>query len=169
MPGGGRRGPPPKPTALKILSGNPGRRPLPENEPKPDMVTLDDLNPPADLPIAGVEKWHELKIELSRLGLLTKIDVGQFEMYCRFWALFKQNMQFIEDKGCVVPIKDSKGRVKQIKKLPHVSIAMEAAEKCISLAREMGMTPAARTRIQVTSNVVDEDEIKRMDNKYFGW
>ena len=30
------RGRKPKPTALKVLEGNPGKRPLNENEPKPE-------------------------------------------------------------------------------------------------------------------------------------
>jgi hypothetical protein len=42
----GRRGPPPQPTKLRLLSGDPGKRPLPRAEPqpiglpqKPDFVT----------------------------------------------------------------------------------------------------------------------------------
>jgi hypothetical protein len=31
----GRRGPPPQPTKLRLLSGNPGKRPLPRAEPQP--------------------------------------------------------------------------------------------------------------------------------------
>ena len=31
-------GPPPKPTKLKLLAGNPGKRPLNENEPEPEAV-----------------------------------------------------------------------------------------------------------------------------------
>jgi hypothetical protein len=35
-------GPPPKPTALKLLEGNPGRQKLPKNEPQPtELPTLD--------------------------------------------------------------------------------------------------------------------------------
>jgi hypothetical protein len=30
-----RTGRPPKPTALKLMTGNPGRRPLPKDEPAP--------------------------------------------------------------------------------------------------------------------------------------
>ena len=32
------RGRKPKPTHLKVLAGNPGKRPLPKNEPKPKPI-----------------------------------------------------------------------------------------------------------------------------------
>jgi hypothetical protein len=31
-------GPKPKPTSLKLVQGNPGKRPIPEDEPKPEVV-----------------------------------------------------------------------------------------------------------------------------------
>ena len=34
----GRRGPAPKPTAIKILEGNPGKQKLNHNEPKPPTI-----------------------------------------------------------------------------------------------------------------------------------
>jgi hypothetical protein len=33
----GHRGPPPKPTALKLIAGNPGKKALPKDEPKPKV------------------------------------------------------------------------------------------------------------------------------------
>ena len=38
------RGPPPKPTYLRILEGNPSKRPLNRNEPQPPPV--ETLDPP---------------------------------------------------------------------------------------------------------------------------
>jgi phage terminase small subunit len=78
------RGRKPKPTHLKVLSGNPGRRPLPESEPKPQPVA-----PPCPdwLPEEARAKWDELAPELERLGLLTAVDGPAFAMTLLHYAL----------------------------------------------------------------------------------
>ena len=59
----GRR---PKPTHLKVISGNPGKRPLNLHEPKPApaMPTC-----PAHLNPSAKEEWKRLARQLYHLGL----------------------------------------------------------------------------------------------------
>lgn len=65
------RGRRPKPTRMKLLTGNPGKRPMNESEPKPDAVIPDC---PVQLgPVAQAE-WHRLAQELATLKLLTNLD-----------------------------------------------------------------------------------------------
>ena len=82
MPRGGARsrsGPPPKPTALKLVEGNPGRRPLNENEPKPPLATL---KPPTWLDADGRKVWRQLAPGYHALGLLTELGVEAFAHAC---------------------------------------------------------------------------------------
>ena len=82
MPRGGARsrsGPPPKPTALKILEGNPGRRPINLNEPKPPLATL---KPPTWLDADGRRVWRQLAPGYHALGLLTELGVEAFAHAC---------------------------------------------------------------------------------------
>ena len=74
-----KRGRKPTPSALKLLKGNPGRRPLPENEPK---VAEPLGNAPADWPVKGKVLWHEIANTIP-LGIATKADRIVFEILVR--------------------------------------------------------------------------------------
>ncbi len=78
-------GPPPKPTALRILEGNPSKRPLPVNEPKPMGIA----ERPAWLRPEGVAVWDELAPRLGRVGLLTPVDADQFGVFCTELAAYR--------------------------------------------------------------------------------
>ena len=74
------RGRRPKPTALKKLEGNPGKRPLNELEPVPPVASL--RCPNYLLPEARKE-WRRLAPILMNLGLLTAADAVPFAGYCQ--------------------------------------------------------------------------------------
>ena len=61
----------PKPTALKKLEGNPGKRKLNTKEPMPGKGMPDC--PKWLLPEAKKE-WERLCVKLSEIGVLTEID-----------------------------------------------------------------------------------------------
>ena len=68
--GGGRK---PQPTALKELKGNPGRRPLNEDEPKPEVHLP---GPPSHLSPAARREWRRAGAFLVEMGLMTDLDVA---------------------------------------------------------------------------------------------
>ena len=74
-------GPRPQPTAKKKLHGNPGRRPLPENEPEPRM---EDGIPgaPDHLDALGKKEWDRMAAELYPIGVMTVVDRTALEAYC---------------------------------------------------------------------------------------
>jgi len=55
------RGRRPKPTRLKMLTGNPGKRPLNPNEPRPE-ATIPDA--PAELSAGARAEWDRLAADL---------------------------------------------------------------------------------------------------------
>ena len=71
-----------KPTQLKIIQGNPGRRPLNRHEPKPSG----DAAMPYHLNGRAAAIWEELAPELRRLGLLTSVDARMFAVLCDLLA-----------------------------------------------------------------------------------
>ena len=58
----------PKPTALKVLQGNPGKRAINHNEPKPPM---EPVTPPDWLPDEGKTIFYELAAVLKPMHVLT--------------------------------------------------------------------------------------------------
>ena len=60
------RGRKPKPTALKALEGNPGKRPLNEHEPVPPKATL---RCPAWLEAEAKKEWKRLIIFIKQIVL----------------------------------------------------------------------------------------------------
>ena len=69
------RGRPPKPTAVKELEGNPGKRPLNKNEPKPKQTAP---KCPSWLEPDAKKEWRRLSKELESMGLLTEVDMAVF-------------------------------------------------------------------------------------------
>lgn len=78
------RGRRPKPTLVKERAGNPGKRALPKNEPKPAAST----KRPRWLTVGGRKVWDEYAARLQGLGLLSEID-ETFAHWCELAAQFR--------------------------------------------------------------------------------
>ena len=136
----GRR---PKPTAIKKMMGNPGKRPLNENEPQPTGVPK---CPKMFLsPLARAE-WRRVSKELATLGLLTNVDRAAMTIYCAAWARWVEAQENVKKFGEV--IKTHNGNPIQN---PYRAIANRAEETMLKAAAEFGMTPSARSRISVST------------------
>ncbi|MEC9367514.1 MAG: phage terminase small subunit P27 family [Pseudomonadota bacterium] len=133
------RGRKPKPTRLKTLAGNPGKRKLNHDEPKPPPAVPDC---PPELGPAAQKEWGRLVGDLSRLGLLTNLDRTALATYCNAYALWSEAIEQIGKFGSV--IKSPKGYPIQN---PYLAIANRQAEIMMRIAAEFGFTPAARSRI----------------------
>lgn len=140
----GIRGPAPKPTAVKILQGKPGHRPLPANEPRPATGRLPSA--PRFLGDEARKEWKRLAPRLHAVGLLTEADHDALALYCETWAMWKRAEEQVRRKGEVV--KTTNGNVIQN---PYLAIANRAKRDALLLLREFGMTPSARSRVNVGS------------------
>lgn len=140
----GRRGPPPEPTALKLLKGNPGKRAINHDEPQPAKAEKGERRVPASLPPAGKRLWASLVPELARLNLLTKIDDATLHGACLSYAraleagaiVKKQGMTIITDKGFVI-------------QHPAISIERNSWAAWLKFATQFGLTPSSRSSIHI--------------------
>jgi P27 family predicted phage terminase small subunit len=142
----GLRGPAPKPTALKILQGNPGKRRLNQNEPKP---ALGMPRCPAWLDDEAKACWKRIVPQLQAMGVLTLIDADALTNYCDTWSRWKKAVLFIQKNGDVYVQKDESGAIKYIQQLPQVAIARNLLAVLNRYQQEFGLTPAARTRLTI--------------------
>ena len=69
----------PKPTKLKLIEGNPGKRTLPDDEPEPLAVAP---LMPNSLDEYSKKAWSRLEPILVRNGLLTEADGDNFQALC---------------------------------------------------------------------------------------
>ena len=77
------RGRKPTPTAIKVLEGNPGKRPLNDREPKPAKKAP---SCPKWLETDAKREWRRLSHKLEQLGILTEADMSVFASYCQAYA-----------------------------------------------------------------------------------
>jgi len=152
----------PKPTELKLIDGNPGKRPLPKNEPKPEPIAP---KCPTWLHKDAKKEWKRIAPQLEKLGLLTQVDMAALAGYCESWAQYKRAIEFIHKHGEVYPIKDDEGRVKYLQQVPQVSIANKALQQVRAFCAEFGMTPSARGRMSVPGAEDKEDEMESLLDK----
>lgn len=138
MPG---RGPPKKPTILKVIAGNPGNKPLPKNEPKPEA--LDSLAIPAVLKGADARAaWKRVAPKLKRMHVLSEADVDALMLYCRECQVYADAEKIVRAEGVVMPTDQG------LKKHPAVTVMHEAATHMRNLMQSFGMTPASRASVE---------------------
>ena len=153
----GARGPTAKPTPLKIIQGNPGKRPLnhdvkfdtPKGVPEP-LRHLDRI---------AKAEWRRLAPVVFKVGLLTDGDLAAFGSYCAAystWYHAEKNLQAaMSENGGVMTFTTDKGYQQQI---PEIGIVNQARQTMIKIAREFGLTPSSRSGI-ATAEKDEENSI----------
>ena len=124
-----KTGRPAKPTVLKLLAGNPGKRPINALEPDAGVI---DTSIPNDLSDAAKAHWERLAPMLTKSGVLKQSDRDLLFCYCESYATWLDGVRA--------------GKL-------NVSLLSQLRQ----MLGEMGMTPAARTRIVVDKPAEKED------------
>jgi P27 family predicted phage terminase small subunit len=160
------RGRKPFPTVTQRLRGNPGKRPLNENEPRhPDLI---DESPEelAKDPIALAE-WNRVFATLNA-GHISIVDRATFLAYCLKYSQWKKLEEMLATEELVV-VKRRGGPKHQN---PLVPMANNALKLVLKTAAELGITPSSRTRIVVVPRQGDDprttDEFARYQRKRLG-
>jgi len=144
----GRSGGKPTPTPLKLLRGNPGRRPLNQSEPHP-VVRLP--TPPAHLSKEARKEWRRSGAFLLEIGLISDLDRSAFAAYCTAYGRWVEAEEALKTYGLM--LKSPNGFPIQS---PYLAVANRALEQMRSLLAEFGMSPASRSRVTATS-AAEED------------
>lgn len=147
----------PKPTHLKLITGNPGKRPLPKAEAKvvPALPT-----PPPHLSDEAKVEWGRVSEDLFKVGLLSGIDRAALAAYCQAYARWVQAERALAEMAKRdqltggLMIKTTNGNAIQN---PLVGIANKAAADMVRYAAEFGMTPSARSRINAEPPAEEKD------------
>jgi len=143
----GRR---PTPTALKILRGNPGKRPLNQDEPQPPKgpVVKPELSAGAD------RVWDALAPVCEAMGTLTAADVRVFATLCELQATFIAAVKEKNAEGfspfLVTTMVDSAGNEHMnVKEHPAIKLERNTAAAMRPYYEKFGLEPVGRARIHV--------------------
>jgi P27 family predicted phage terminase small subunit len=151
------RGRKPQPTKLKLLRGNPGKRPLPENEPQLEASMPE---PPEFLEGAGLKEWNRIAPLLHGAGLLTALDSAALGVGCQSYGVYLEATRNLRKSGTV--IKSIQG---QPMMSPYLKVANVALQQWTRMLAEFGMTPSSRTRIKVPDATPANDPYTEWKNR----
>ena len=148
------RGRKPKPTALKVLEGNPGHRPLNKREPMPKgrLPRCPDW-----LEEDAKKEWKRLGKILAEMGMLTNLDMMASAGYCQAYARWKGAEEFITKHGDMV--RTPNGYLQQV---PQVSIAQTNLKIMLKFCEQFGLTPSARSRM-IDDSIESEGAVDEME------
>jgi P27 family predicted phage terminase small subunit len=148
-------GPPPVPVELKVLHGNPGHRPLKVPRAKPA--------PGADCPVwlsrPAKRQWKQIAPTLQKLGLLTEIDPAALACLCEAIADLKWAIATIRRTGRLTETGNGTMVVH-----PAAVIKRQALEQIRKFSAEFGLTPATRTRVELS----DAENPSEVEGRFFG-
>lgn len=137
----------PKPSHIKLVGGNAGKRAMNKNEPKP-KGNLKDA--PDWLTPSQVEIWDEA-IRSAPYGLLKLLDASVFVTWVVASDLHKQASRKLNEG--VMLIKTPNGMPVQS---PYISILNKQAAIMMKAASEMGFTPSSRSRVEIDKGEQEE-------------
>ena len=140
----------PTPTPLKLLKGNPGRRPLNKAEPRPRIRVP---RVPSHLDDAAKTEWRRVVRELKVLGLVSLMDRAALAAYCQAYSRWRQAEESLAKVGLL--IQTTNGNVVQN---PLVGIANRSMELMHRFMGEFGMTPSSRSRLSVGPSEREQDD-----------
>lgn len=115
-----KRGRKPKPTNLKLVTGNPGKRELPEDEVDPGGEPTPPESVMKEDHVLAI--WDQYAPMLTELGVLTQADSHTFSVWCHLAAEFEK-----------YPNGMSASKISQMR----------------ALASEFGLNPSSRARLPV--------------------
>lgn len=132
----------PKPTALKVIEGNRGKRPLPLNEPQPRPIT------PAIPPYLGRiarKRWDELLPELEMAGVLTIVDGDIFACYCAAYQDVCELSADVAANGRTYEVGTNGAQSTR----PEAVLLQKAKDDLRRFGAELGIGAASRTKVEV--------------------
>jgi P27 family predicted phage terminase small subunit len=141
-------GPPPEHPHVRLLKGNPGKRPA---RSPPEPARAEECPPsPRYLNDYAKEEWQLIAPELYQLNLLTVLDVSPLAAYCCAAAQLRQAEEGTEQMakqdphGHALTVTGSAGN--QVTN-PLLRVASQAMNDMQRIGSQFGLTPSGRLRL----------------------
>ena len=143
------RGAKPKATVLKLITGNPGRRPLNAQEAKPRIVIPD---PPEMMNDVALKEWNRVTPLLADVGLIAKLDRAIIAAYCMAWSRWIECERMLETTGLIVKAPNGYPMYS-----PYLSASNKALDQVRQLSEQIGLSGSSRSRIKASDPAGESD------------
>ena len=130
-----------KPTVLKLLEGNPGKRAINKNEPVPKNNLAD---PPEFLGDTARQMWTYILQEMPE-GLIKSTDLAELTMWCVAFEIYKKAYEQVRIQGEVV-ITTERGLPMPVTN-PYLKIMNDQALVLSRAGSNLGLNPVARSKM----------------------
>lgn len=136
-------GPPRTPTALRLVKGNPSKRAINKNEPKPPSGV-----PPIPKHFNKQEKYWFKRVgeELDCANVITKLDGMALELLIGAYVEWRKHRDVIDQVGETYNVTNMQGET-LVKAHPRVVMMEKAWMRVHRMLSEFGMTPSARSKV----------------------
>ena len=153
------RGRKPKPTQLKVLEGNPGKRPIPKKK----RHVPDGLRVPSDLSPEAKKYWKQI-VKNAPLGLLRACDTHALKRYVIALCIYKKAVDDLEKSNSIIRSKNGTPIHN-----PHLGILNRQTDILLRLESEFGFTPSARARLdfQDHDTIFNDEDDHLFNSKLF--
>lgn len=112
------------------------------------------LDPPPHVEGTARAEWLRVAEQLKNAGLTTFLDHAIMEQYCVTYAMWRSAVDEAEKSGLVQVT--SSGYSQQT---GNFTVATKLAKELRDIAKELGMTPAARGRMRVVQEEEGQEDI----------
>jgi P27 family predicted phage terminase small subunit len=151
------RGRKPKPTAQKLLEGNPGKRPLNTREPALPAAA-DDIPDEVRSDARALAEWERVAPMLRQSRVLTAADRGALIALCQQWSLYLDARSKVT--SLVVTARSGYPMPN-----PYLGVSNKALTHCIKLWAELGCTPSSRSRVSASDAPDASDPFAEFDEE----
>jgi len=140
------------PTSLKLLHGETRSSRLNRNEPKP----RGQPRLPPDMSDDAKRVWRRVIRDFGATGVITAVDADVLRTYCEAAVRYVQAARTLEASGPLV----RGARSGELVKNPLHQIVRDNAILLRAFARELGLTPSARTGLTVGMEADPDDPLE---------
>jgi P27 family predicted phage terminase small subunit len=156
------RGRKPTPRALKLLRGNPGKRPINQAEPQPGALAV--RCPTELVDRVARREWTRAIVPAIAIGQITAADRVMAIAHCELWATWRSQLADACRHAHVIAVGE------QHYPTPNPA-RMMSNKTFVLLARvdtELGFTPSSRSRVQVVTTSTPTEQRERFFGSHAG-
>jgi len=155
------RGRKPLPTALKLLRGNPGKRPINRTEPRPEALGAE---PPEELASDDAKReWRRTIAPAIPTGQITSADRAMAIAHCELWACWRSQLAEAARHAHIIAAGPSGYPTPN----PARLMANRTFLLLVRVDAELGLTPSSRSRV-ATGKEAGRPPRASEDDRFFG-